>query len=161
MVVAKLSADDGCKHMRNVASKPGYVAHNSYQFEVLKMPLPEPFVPRQTEAGQPTVGELLLPETMVNTNCNSGPHIVFAVTRYALSGRSPALDGLFAWSIVCMYPDDVEKDRSIDYLRSTNRLSYLNEYVAFYGRILHVFPNNDDEVFLIDHPDFLRDRKTG
>lgn len=147
--------------MRSVANKPGYVAHNSYQFESLEMPLPEPFLPRQTEAGKPTLDEVLLPGSMVTTNYNTGPYIVYEVNRYVLSVRSPELDGLVAWSIICMSPDEVEKDRSIDHLRSTNRLSYLNEYVAFDGRILHVFPNNDDEVFLIDHPDFLRDRKTG
>lgn len=148
--------------MTRAKNKPLYVAHTAYQFEVLGMSLPTPFDARQTESGQSTIEELLLPGMMIKTNYGSGPYIVHEVNRYALSEeRSLILSGLVAWSIVCMSPDDVEMNRSVDYLRSTNRLHYLNEYVAVDGRFIQVFPNNDDEILIVDNPDFLRDRKTG
>lgn len=131
---------------------PLYVAHNTFQFKVLEMSLPEPFEPRQTAPGEPTVDELLLPETMIRTNYDSGPYIVHRVFRYALSGGSPIFDGLFAWSVVCRYPDKAVENRD---------RAYLNEYVAVNGRIVKVFPNNDDEILIVDRENCGLQEKSG
>lgn len=104
------------------------------------MPLPDQFEPRQTETGQPTVDELLLPGMMIETNYGTGTYVVHEVTQYDLSRQSRKLAGKIAWSIVCTDPDDV----------TMKRFYYLNEYVAIDGRIVSLFPNNENEVWIIE-----------
>lgn len=120
-------------------------AHSAYQAE-LGMELPQPFQPRQTPAGQPTVADLLRPGAWVRTNY-SGPYRVLCVTEHepfmGWVGSTRRMLGQFrTWSITCNdfadYPSQRQKD-----------LRWLNDYVAVAGRVLHFFPNNTDEVFLL------------
>ncbi len=100
----------------------GYVAAGAY---------------RNTPAGQPEVDDLVKPGDVVWTNYDTGPYLVKAVRRhdYQVSEQHD-LGGLQSFSLVLNSMDKRGADCGI------------NELVSVDGRLLKLFANNDDEVFV-------------
>lgn len=83
----------------------------------------------------PAIGELIRPGSIVSTNY-SGPSAVLEIVRDVYK---PPEGGAFEnWTLV------------LARLNATKRRAegWINEVVAVDGRLLHLFENNDDEVFV-------------
>lgn len=109
-------------------------AHSVYQVGIGYV---APGVYRQTPAGQPEVDSLVKPGDVVWTSYDSGPYLVKAVRRidYQVSDQHD-LGGLHSFSLAMKTMDGRGADCGI------------NELVAMDGRLLKLFANNDDEVFV-------------
>jgi hypothetical protein len=107
------------------------VAHTIYQAE---MGFPVECGFRRTPSGQPTVKDLVKPGDIVATSYETGPYRVDAV-------YGPHRDG---------YPSHFSLGLSL--IKNDGGLQRghfsINELVAVNGRILKLFENNDDEVFI-------------
>ena len=102
---------------------------------------------RRTPPGAPTVADLVHPGDTVGTSyCTGG--VVIAVTEYAFT--TPTGDTFPHFTIVYVPPESFGRHRDSD-------LHWINECVAIGGRILMLFENNTDEVFVVEyarrHPD--------
>lgn len=133
--------------MPSQAPKTPWTAYNCYQAQ-LGFDLPEPFLPRQTPPGQATVADLCPPGSWIKTNYETGPYTVrsvqaldpFAELQQRKDSRfcSPGLLGLRSWSIIGVSP------------ANASRFFNLNDFVALNGRIVHLFPNNTDEILILE-----------
>lgn len=106
---------------------PNYVAHSVANVEQCKSHSPLMF--RQTPHGQPEVDELLAVGDLVWTSYGTGPYLVKRVIRHEWRG-------LRQYSLVLNDADGRKGD------------SFINEVVAVDGRLLKMFANNQDEVFV-------------
>ena len=106
---------------------PNYVAHSVANVELCKSHSPLMF--RQTPHGQPEVDALLAVGDLVWTSYGTGPYLVKCVTCHEWRG-------LRQFSLVLNDADGRKGD------------SYINELVAVDGRLLKLFANNQDEVFV-------------
>ncbi|NNB08730.1 hypothetical protein HBN83_22795 [Pseudomonas fragi] len=111
---------------------PNYVAHSVANVEQCKSHSPLMF--RQTPHGQPEVDALLAVGDVVSTSYGTGPYRVKRVTRHEWRG-------LRQFSLVLNDTDGRKGD------------SYINELVAVDGRLLKLFANNQDEVFVDKQPE--------
>lgn len=111
---------------------PNYVAHSVANVEFCKSHSPLMF--RQTPHGQPEVDALLTVGDVVWTSYGTGPYRVKCVTRHEWRG-------LRQFSLVLNDTDGRKGD------------SYINELVAVDGRLLKLFANNQDEVFVDKQPE--------
>lgn len=105
---------------------------------------------RIEDQGRPTFGQLVTIGSVVRTSYGTGPYRVSQVTR-----REP-FPGVFYWSVVCQdVVDGVAIKGSGD--------SYLSEYVVQWEgdkpRLLALFKNNDNEIYLDDAVAFVATRK--
>lgn len=123
----------------------GWPAHTSYQAE-LGAPLPEAGF-RAEDASLSNLGDLIVPGVLVRTSYNTGPYLIDTVTHHDGSGCYIVP----CWSLTGLHADGGEHSRG-----------WLNEYVATWSdgsvRFLHVFLNNDDELFVVGEG-FRADRR--
>ncbi|HBO3659205.1 TPA: hypothetical protein L4T04_005235 [Pseudomonas aeruginosa] len=89
-----------------------------------------PYAYRQTPHGQPEVDELVKPGDQVWTSYDSGPYKVLEVKRYTV-------EGMRVYSLV------------MTALNQRKPSAWVNELVAVDGRLLKLFANNMDEVFVV------------
>lgn len=106
-------------------------AHSGYQADIGMRDLS---VYRQTPHGQPEVDALVFPGDTVWTTYGTGPYLVKEVTRQSWKGLS-----CFSLSL-CSVDSDRRRKQEAD--------SWINEVVAVDGRLLKLFANNEDEVFI-------------
>lgn len=106
------------------------IGRNSWQVDMIGLKAPPKGNFRQTPAGEPEVKDIVAIGAIVRTNYGTGPYRVRSVS-------SHAWQGLRYYSLACCGVDGRG-----DF--------YLNEFVAVGGRLLHLFPNNDDEILLAD-----------
>lgn len=109
-------------------SKTKQYAYNSYQAGQ-GAPIKPKMVFRQTPKGQPDLTKLIGIGTIVSTNYGSGPYCVAEIHEVTELGYK-------THSLVCR----MEKGGG-NY--------FINELVAINNRILRLFGNNDDEVFVL------------
>lgn len=102
---------------------------NSFQVDTLGLKAPDGEL-RQTPPGQPGVQNIIAIGAVVKTNYGSGPYRVKRIDSAIWKGHR-------YWNLVCEGLTD-------------QREAYLNELVAVDGRIVALFPNNDDEVLLVN-----------
>lgn len=106
-------------------------AHSGYQADIGMRDLS---VYRQTPHGQPEVDALVFPGDTVWTTYGTGPYLVREVTRQSWKGLS-----CFSLSL-CSLDSGRRRKQEVD--------SWINEVVAVDGRLLKLFANNEDEVFI-------------
>lgn len=114
-----------------------FVAHTTSQ---TKLGYPHAEQYRRTQSGAPTVAELVHPGDTVTTSYGTGG-VVIAVNE--LSFTAPTGETLPHFTIVYVPSDRHGRHRD-------NDRRWLNECVAVEGRILKLFENNSDEVFVIE-----------
>ncbi len=112
-----------------------FMAHTTAQAE---LGYPDAGRYRRTPLGEPTVADLVHPGDTVRTSyCTGG--VVVAVREYSF--RAPTSDAYAHFTIVFVPPERYGRHRDAD-------LRWINECVAVNGRILMLFENNNDEVFV-------------
>jgi hypothetical protein len=110
-------------------------ANSLYQLESLGCVAPSGY--RQTPVGQPEVDALVKPGDVVRTSYGSGPYQVKEVKRFDCSASDlHDLEGMH-WYTLTM--------KSMD---GRGAACWINELVAVDGRLLKLFANNEDEVFV-------------
>ena len=118
---------------------PEDLARNSNLASLGKTP---PASLRRTPDGQPLADQLVKPGDWVETNYRTGPYRVVETTWHSYD-----------------HPESGESYPSLSLHCCSRRAkgnkpdSWINECVAVDGRLLHLFPNNDDEVFKVEAPE--------
>lgn len=115
------------------ATFEGWPAHSSYQADMGCVDLQQY---RQTPIGQPEVDSLVFPGDTVWTSYSSGPYVVRSVS-------AQDWKGLRSFSLVLV---DLGEESPGKRKREAN--SWINSVVAVDGRLLQLFANNFDEVFV-------------
>ncbi len=92
----------------------------------------------------PTVGDLVHVGDWVRTSYGTGG-LVIAVRRYEY------FSVVHAWTIMYVIPGVASQDKNGKFYDSRH-YNWLNEYVAVGDRILKLFENNHDEVFVVPAP---------
>ena len=112
-----------------------FMAHTTAQAD---LGYPDPGRYRRTPTGAPTVADLVHPgDTLRTSYCTGG--VVVAVKEYSFT--APTHDILPHFTIVFVPPQWYGRHRDTD-------RCWINECVAVDGRILKLFENNSDEVFV-------------
>lgn len=116
----------------------------------------------------PKVSDLLRVGDLIRTSYGTGGIVVelrqrktcccplrsISRTKYCLDGwdepqkatRQYHVD-VWAWAVVYVVEKEIRTNKD-GTLRGNTHFCYLNDFVAFDGRILHLFANNPDEIFL-------------
>lgn len=131
-----------------------YEPHNSYQWSQVggrSSPPPHDYL-RIEDATRPSLGDLIQPGQLFETNYGTGPYRVEAVTRCELFGGA-----VVCWSITGRRVRDGIAQAG------ENGLGWINELVVEWDgdtpRFRAQFKNNDDEVLLIDGRAYTANRK--
>ncbi|MCE4058472.1 hypothetical protein [Pseudomonas sp. Au-Pse12] len=119
--------------LRQGATFADWPAHSSYQADSGFLDLQQY---RQTPLGQPEVDSLVFPGDTVWTSYGSGPYVVREVAAQGCRGMR-----CFTLALV-----DLGEDKPGKRKREAN--AWINEVVAVDGRLLKLFANNCDEVFI-------------
>lgn len=119
--------------LRQGATFADWPAHSSYQADSGFLDLQQY---RQTPLGQPEVDSLVFPGDTVWTSYGSGPYVVREVV-------AQGCRGMRCFTLVLV---DLGEDKPGKRKREAN--GWINEVVAVDGRLLKLFANNCDEVFI-------------
>lgn len=99
---------------------------------------------RQEDDARPTVGDLIQPGMIVETNYDTGPYMVASVSSYTLYGHYRC------WSLSLIYPD---RETGEFHDSKREQRGAINELVADWSdgkpRFRKLFRANDDEVTII------------
>lgn len=114
-----------------------FMAHTTAQAE---LGYPDAGRYRRTPIGARTVGDLVHPGDTVRTSYGTGG-VVIAVNQYSFT--APTGEALPHFTIVYVPPDRFGRHRDAD-------RHWINECVAVDDRILMLFENNADEVFVVE-----------
>ena len=103
-------------------------AHTSSQYE-LGYPIEKGMIFRITPFGEPRIPAVIPVGAIIKTNYGAGPYKVKEIIKNIVMSYE-------TYSFICMDINNVGR-------------YYLNEFVAIDGRILKLFGNNNDEIFIV------------
>jgi len=104
---------------------------------------------RVTPPGEKKVPEILTPGTIITTSWGTGPHVVLEVAGPFFYHDPDSSDVFEHWGIGIQTPGEWAAGRK-------EASGGINDLVAVGARILHLFENNSDEVFIVGKSDVVR-----
>lgn len=126
---------DRLKWVRTFAAQSSYAREQSWEYDLGPLPM------RSTPPGEPRVPEILKPGMVVRTSYGSNRYVVLKVDGPFFYHPPEEAAAYEEWSLHLVSPEEWSAGRK-------QPSAWINEVVAVGGRLLKLFANNPDEVFI-------------